>query len=165
MGTSSRSESGVPTDADARFADLFAVERDGMVRLASLLVDSVAIAEEVVQEAFISVREKWEGVDRPGAYLRTSVVNGCSAVLRRRAIEDRFQTVRSAQPEIVDLPIHLFELRAALDCLTGRQRFVIVLRYFADASDHEIAQLMEVRSATVRSLRRRAFSILRKELS
>ncbi len=164
MGTFSRSESGPVPDADADLAELFASERTGMVRMATLLVDSPAIAEEIVQESFIAVRERWDEIDRPGAYLRTTVVNGCSAVLRRRSVEERFQ--RGLQePPFEQLPTRLVELREALGCLSERQRVVVVLRYFVDVSDHDIAQLMQVRPSTVRSLRRRALSVLRKELS
>ncbi len=164
MGTFSRSEPGQAPDADARFAELFATERQGMVRMATLLVDSVALAEEIVQESFVAVRERWDGIDRPGAYLRTTVVNGCSAALRRRSVEERFQRGQP-EPTFDQIPTRLVELREALNCLSERQRVVVVLRYFVDVSDHDIAELMEVRPSTVRSLSRRALSVLRKELS
>jgi len=164
MGAFSRSESGPVPDADADLAELFASERAGMVRMATLLVDSAAMAEEIVQESFIVVRERWHEIDRPGAYLRTTVVNGCSAVLRRRSVEERFQR-KLQEPPFEQLPTSLVELREALGCLSERQRVVVILRYFVDVSDHDIAQLMEVRPSTVRSLRRRALSVLRKELS
>jgi len=164
MGTYSRSDSSLPPDADAGVAELFAVERDGMVRLATLLVDSVAVAEDVVQDAFVAVRARWDVIDEPGAYLRTTVVNGCSAVLRRRAVEDRFRR-DIPEPATEVLPTRLIELRDALGCLSERQRVVVVLGYFVDISDDEIAQVLEARPSTVRSLRRRALRILRKELS
>lgn len=164
MGTFPRSESGPVPDADARLAELFVVERDGMVRMATLLVDSAEMAEEIVQESFIAVREHWDGIERPGAYLRTTVVNGCSAALRHRSVEERFQRGR-LEPTFEVLPTRLVELREALGRLSERQRAVIVLRYFVDVPDHDIAELMDVRPSTVRSLRRRALSVLRKELS
>ena len=60
-----------------------------MLRMATLMVGSAAMAEEVVQDAFASIGERWNDLERPGGYLRTSVVNGCAQVLRRRATEDR----------------------------------------------------------------------------
>jgi DNA-directed RNA polymerase specialized sigma24 family protein len=68
---------------------LFAHERAPMVRLATLLVGSAQLAEDVAQDAFAEVGSRWSGLERPGAYLRTAVVNGCRAVLRRRSVEDR----------------------------------------------------------------------------
>ena len=134
-----------------------------MLRLAVLLVDSAQIAEEVVQDAFEAVGERWGTLERPGGYLRTCVVNGCRAVLRRRELERRV-TVVGAEPTAV-LPDHLVELRDALDRLGERQRIVIVLRYFVDLPDDEIATVLACRPATVRSLAHRALAVLREELS
>ena len=154
-----------PGDLAADGADLeslFLVERVPMVRLATLMVGSRAIAEEVVQDAFAAVSERWNGLDRPGAYLRTSVVNGCAQTLRRRSVEDRHRPARlEASAEI---PERLIELRSALDRLTDRQRIVVVLRYFADVPDDEIAQTLSVKPSTVRSLAHRALAVLRREM-
>ena len=138
------------------------VERMPMVRLAALLVGSRAIAEEVVQDAFASVAERWDGLDRPGGYLRTAVVNGCAQVLRRRSVEDRHRPVTLEIPD--EIPERLIDLRSALDRLSNRQRIVVVLRYYADVPDDEIARTLDVRPSTVRSLAHRALSALRKEL-
>ena len=131
------------------------------VRLATLLVGSPAIAEAVVQEAFASVRERWADLERPDAHLRTSVVNGCTGILRRRTIEQRY---RAARIEVADseLPEQLIDLRGALDRLTDRQRLVVVLRHFADLPDEEIAEALDSRPATVRSLAYRALAALRR---
>ncbi len=133
-----------------------------MVRLAALLVGSRAIAEEVVQDAFASVSERWGGLDRPGGYLRTAVVNGCAQVLRRRSVEDRHRPVTLEIPD--EMPEQLIDLRSALDRLSNRQRIVVVLRYFVDVPDDEIARTLDVRPSTVRSLANRALAVLRKEL-
>ena len=151
------------SNADGGFDGLFEAKRMPMVRLATLLVGSPAIAEEVVQDAFASVSERWARIDRPDAYLRSSVVNGCAGILRRRTIEQRY---RAARIEVADseIPEQLMDLRNALDRLTDRQRLVVVLRYFADLPDAEIAGALEVRPATVRSLAHRAVAALRKEM-
>src|SRR5688572_33346840 len=64
------------------FEDLFRRESLAMVRLAFLMVGSLPLAEEIVQDAFARVLERWDGIDQPVAYLRTSVVNGCKAAHR-----------------------------------------------------------------------------------
>lgn len=149
--------------ADADLARLFSRERRPMVRMATLLLGSGAVAEEVVQDAFLEVGQRWSSLDRPGAYLRRCVVNGCSQILRRRSVEQRY--VRLARvSDSVELPVRLVEVRDALDRLTERQRAVVVLRYFVDIPDEEIAEVLEVRPATVRSLAHRALAVLRKEL-
>lgn len=154
-----------PGDLAANRADLeslFLVERVPMVRLATLMVGSRAIAEEVVQDAFASVSERWNGLDRPGAYLRTVVVNGCAQTLRRRSVETRHRPVRLENSD--EIPIRLIELRSALDRLNDRQRMVVVLRYFVDMPDDEIARALDVKPSTVRSLAHRALAVLRREL-
>ncbi|MCE2511221.1 MAG: sigma-70 family RNA polymerase sigma factor [Acidimicrobiia bacterium] len=146
----------------ADLESLFVAERVPMVRLASLMVGSRAIAEEVVQDAFAAVSERWDGIDRPGAYLRRVVVNGCAQELRRRSVEDRHSPVRLAIPD--EIPERLIELRSALDRLSDRQRIVVVLRYFVDMPDDEIARTLDVKPSTVRSLAHRALAALRREL-
>jgi RNA polymerase sigma factor (sigma-70 family) len=145
------------------FGDLFAAEHEGMVRLAVLLLDSRAQAEEVVQDAFAAVSTRWADLDRPGAYLRTSVVNGCRMVLRRRDVARRLDPPMAVQP--VDAPLELVELHDAVAALPERQRVVVVLRYLLDLTDLEIADAVGCRPATVRSLAARALRSLRKDLS
>lgn len=152
-----------PEDADT-FSLLYASEYPAMVRVAALLVGSASLAEEVVQEAAIAVRERWESLERPGAYFRTTVVNGCAAALRRREIERRFVGQDVTHPETQVLSEDLLDLQNALSALTERQRTVVVLRYFVDVHDDEIAALMNIQPSTVRSLTRRALASLRKEL-
>ncbi len=134
-----------------------------MVRMAALLVGSSSLAKEIVQESALTVRERWASIDHPGAYLRTTVVNACSATLRRRQLEQR-QQPSLAVAEIEQFPTEVLELRRALDSLNHRQRTVVVLRYFVDIHDDEIAALLGAKPSTVRSLAKRALSTLRKEL-
>ena len=143
-------------------AVLFEREWMPMLRLATLMVGSAEVAEEVVQDAFGSVVERWGSLDNPGEYSRTCVVNGSRMVLRRRVVEQRVATEPSLT--LVEQPMALLELRDALGRLSARQRVVIVLRYFADLSDAEIAEVLGWRPSTVRPLVRRALRVLRKEL-
>ena len=148
-------------------ADITAVfqnERHGLVRMATLMIGSGALAEEIVQDAFVAVEPRWSELERPGAYLRTSVVNGCAQALRRRDAERRALQSRARDEDLV-LPVRLIELRAALDKLGDRQRIVIVMRYFVDIHDDEIAEILGIQPSSVRSITRRALKVLRKELS
>ena len=162
MGEHTSPDPGGLTGSRADLESLFVVERVPMVRLATLMVGSRAIAEEVVQDAFATVSERWDGLDRPGAYLRTVVVNGCAQTLRRRSVENRHRPVRLEDSD--EIPIRIIELRSALDRLNDRQRMVVVLRYFADVPDDEIARALGVKPSTVRSLAHRALAVLRRDL-
>jgi RNA polymerase sigma factor (sigma-70 family) len=155
----------MPGTASQHGNDLTALydrEHAPMLRVACLLVGERAIAEEIVHDAFATVSERWAQLDNPGGYLRTTVVNGCRMAMRRRATERRHAPTDAAT---VAAPTELIELRAALDQLRERERAVIVLRYFVDIPDAEIAQLLGCREATVRSTVHRALKTLRKELS
>ena len=128
------------------FEDLYVAEYGAMVRLAFLLVGAGA-AEEVVQDAFARVYERWATLDRPGAYLRTCVVNGCRQLARRRHLQRRHpQPVPAAAELGAD---HLLE---ALDRLPPSRRAAIVLRYYGDLSEAEIAATLGVRPGTVKSM-------------
>ncbi len=135
-----------------------------MLRLAALLTGSVVDAEDVVQDAFVAVHERWDRLERPGAYLRTTVVNGCRMALRHRKVEERHRDGRDVEIS-AELPAHMVELRDAVSRLNYRQRVVVLLRYFVDVPDEEIAEVLGCRLSTVRSLAHRGRASLRKELT
>jgi RNA polymerase sigma factor (sigma-70 family) len=150
---------------------LYDAEQAGLVRLAVLLTGSRADAEEVVQDAFVAISGRVDELDQPGAYLRTSVVNGCHSLLRRRQTAESKRTAvemhYGERTGLSDVPIppHLGELAGALDALTERQRAVVVLRYLLDIDDGEIAETLGIAQGTVRTVARRALAVLRDELS
>jgi RNA polymerase sigma-70 factor (sigma-E family) len=133
-----------------------------MVRLAFLLVGSEAVAEELVQDAFLRVRGPVEQVERPDAYLRRAVVNACRNHHRHRAVERRGAARLAggdgAEPE-------LEHLADALARLPERQRAVLVLRYYIGCSEAEIADALGCRPGTVKSLSSRGLAALREVLS
>lgn len=134
----------------------------GYAQLAYLLAGSTAVADEIVQDAFLAVRRRWDAVrTSPGGYLRQAVVNGARARLRRERVEDR----HSWDPAPPDAPAELVELRDALARLPLPQRTAIVLRFWADLPDEETAAILQCRVGTVRSHISRGVAALRKELS
>ena len=137
--------------------ELWRREYPPMVRLARALVDSPDRAEEIVQDAFAHTLRRWSSLERPGAYLRTSVVNGARSELRKREVRRRVLPGRSP----ATTPAADEYLADALAGLSPKRRIVLVLRYYADTPDDEIAELLGVRPATVRSLAARGLSDLR----
>lgn len=130
------------------------------VRLAVLLV-GVADAEDVVQEAFTAVFDRFDHLERPAAYLRTTLVNGCRQLHRSARRRDRRQRL-VAEPERLQ-PEHR-ELLDVLSRLSLEQRSVVVLRVWAGWPDDDIAAALGCRPSTVRSHAMRAMARLRKEL-
>lgn len=136
-----------------------------MVRLASLLTGDRAVGEEIAQEAFVRVHDRIEAPDRPGAYLRTTVVNLCRGHGRRRAVADRTPMPVGGVAGGPDLPRELSEVWIALDKLPDRQREALVLRFYLDLPDDRIAEHLGARPGTVRSLIARGLAALEKDLS
>ena len=142
----------------ASFDDLYRDEYGPMVRLARGLVDTQEIAEEIVQDAFARVYERWNRLDNPGGYLRTAVVNGARSELRKREVRRRI----GIRPFIPPQPEDRDYLLDALDQLSPRQKTVLVLKFYADMTEKEIAQAIGVRPGTVKSATSRGLAELRK---
>ncbi|MFF1561436.1 RNA polymerase sigma factor [Streptomyces sp. NPDC058279] len=152
--------------------DLYHAHRLGMVRLAVLLVDDPATAEDVVQDAFTALYrrhgEQIKGVDNALGYLRTAVVNTSRSVLRRRRtarawIPPVTADVPSAEASVVLDEAHR-EVLAALGRLTPRRRQVLVLRYWAELSEAEIAATLGISRGAVKSNASRALDALERIL-
>lgn len=148
------------SDADAAVAALFRTHRLSLVRLARLLVDDLETAEDVVQDAFTALHRRWGSITEPNAalgYLRTSVVNGSRSVLRRRRTArayiwpagDRWSADAADAGVLLDEE-HV-EVLAALRRLPSRQREVLVLRYWAELTEAEIAATLDISVGAVKS--------------
>jgi RNA polymerase sigma-70 factor (sigma-E family) len=143
---------------DVAFRSLYRERYVSMVRLAALLVDRLELAEEIVQDCFAAVYQRWDEIESPAAYLRTTVVNRCRDDLRRRRLERR----PTGLPEpAVDAPN---EMADAVAALPHRQRMAVVLRFYEDMTVDEIAEAMHARPGTVKSWLSRAMTQLRQEI-
>jgi RNA polymerase sigma-70 factor (sigma-E family) len=149
-------------DHDEAFVDLYEKRWPLLVRLATLLVDRVEVAEELVQDAFAATYRDWTRLDEPAAYVRTAVVNRARSELRRRDARRRRPAETLPSEPIQDPPGD--PLRDAITRLPERQRTVVVLRFYEDLPLGEIAALMGIRTGTVKSQLHRALATLRKEI-
>jgi len=147
-------------DADSGVAALFRTQRLSMVRLALLLVDDLSSAEDVVQDAFANLHRRWHALtsdDAAVSYLRTSVVNGARSALRKRqTVRNYLRTVDEPPPGApADAPVLVAdEQRVVLEAirqLPDRQREVIVLRYWGDLAEAEIAATLGISVGSVKS--------------
>jgi len=158
-------------DADHAIAVLYQLHYPSLVRLAALLVPDLATAEDIVQDAFAAVYARWHtlpGTDAALAYLRRSVVHRSRSVVHRsrsapppgpgRADDGPGQA--DSEPE-ASLQLPGSAVVSALRALPVRQREVLVLRYFADLPEAEIALVTGTRKAEVRSRAAQAMSSLR----
>lgn len=156
-----------PARQDVTIDDIYRSHRMSMVRLAILLVDDQASAEDVVQEAFAGLFRNWTGLrDNAAAigYLRTAVVNGSRSMLRRRRTARAYVpphpgTERSAE-SLALLTAEHQAVVTALGDLAPRQREVLVLRYYGGLSEAEIAEATGLSKGTVKSTASRAVAKL-----
>lgn len=146
--------------ADTAFDELYRSERDRLVRLAFLLTGSQAAAEDVVQDVFLRARTRLDQVDTPAAYLHRSVTNACWSWHRRRRREDQY---RPDRPVVVAGTSDV-EMWDALARLAPRRRQVLVLRYYLDYTEAQVAEALGCRLGTVKSATHRALQDLRRVL-
>ncbi|ACU77535.1 RNA polymerase, sigma-24 subunit, ECF subfamily [Catenulispora acidiphila DSM 44928] len=139
-------------------ADLYATHRLPLTRLAVLLLGDMASAEDAVQEVFVKLWSRpdlLQGVAAPSSYLRTAVVNRARSVQRRRKLEREYavQDTRDVEPAETTalLPLEHREVMEAVQALPTRQREVLLLRYWADLTETEIARTLGVSRGTVKS--------------
>ena len=163
----------IPADwnADRAVTELYASHYRSLVRLAMLLVRDIGTAEEVVQDSFVAMHGGWRRLgdsEKALSYLRQSVVNRSRSVLRHRVVVDR-----NAPKPPPDMPsaehgaIALLErsaVIAALRTLPARQREALVLRFYGDMSEAQIADAMQISKGAVKSHTARAMATLRATL-
>jgi len=157
--------------ADFAVTELYSMHYRALVRLAALLVRDTPTAEEVVQDAFVAMHGGWQRLrdaEKALAYLRQAVVNRSRSVLRHRTVVDK--NLQKAPPDMPSAEhgamvlLERHAVVAALRDLPERQREAIVLRYYADLSEAEIAATMGISRGAVKSHTSRGMAALRAAL-
>lgn len=155
-----------------RFEEFAARRLPAVLRFAAVLAGDRAGAEDVVQEVLIRVYQRWDqigGLDRPESYVRKVIVNEFISSHRRlwrlvpagrgSDLDDR------VTPDHSGGQVEREALLAELAKLPARQRAVVVLRYYEELPDGQIAEVLGCAPATVRSLAFRALATLRADVS
>ncbi|WP_329570601.1 RNA polymerase sigma factor [Kitasatospora sp. NBC_01266] len=152
--------------------ELYWARRLDMVRLALFLVDDLHTAEDVVQDAFAALcrthGSSLDGLQDPAAYLHSAVLNASRSVLRKRRTARAFTPPHEGYgPPVEEGLLLAEEHRQVIDAmrqLTRRQREVLVLRYWSELTEAQIAQTLGLARGTVKSTASRALDILAKKL-
>jgi RNA polymerase sigma factor (sigma-70 family) len=169
-------------DAEAALTELYRVYALRLIRLAYVMLGDREAAEDVVQDAFAGLHRRWGHLTdhaKAQQYLRSSVVNGCRTARKRRSrhvleladpdpdvmsAEALLVPVGSAAPRPPEEAVLASErqrmVMRAIRRLPSRQREALVLRFYLDEPDAEIARLMGIRESTVRSTTHRALAAL-----
>jgi RNA polymerase sigma-70 factor (sigma-E family) len=157
--------------ADRAVTELYSLHYHRLVRLAALLVRDVPTTEDVVQDSFVAMHDGWQRLrdaESALAYLRQAVVNRSRSVLRHRAVVEKYPEKPSPDMPSAEhgalVQLERSAVIATLRKLPGRQREAIVLRYYADLSEAEIAAAMGISCGAVKSHTARAMAALRADL-
>jgi RNA polymerase sigma-70 factor (sigma-E family) len=164
-----------PTEAPSLFPSsdrtdlraLYVAQRWSLVRLASLLLHDPVDAEEVVQDAFIQAHLAWDRLRDPAKalpYLRSAVLNGARSRLRHRKVVQRFERgpapLGPSPEEAVEANDDRRRVMAALRSLPDRQRECLVLRYYLELSEAEIAATLGISAGSVKTHAHRGLAAL-----
>lgn len=155
-----------------QLAGLYVVHYKGLVRLAALLLDEPAACEDVVQEAYVRLAasrrlERMRDPDASLAYLRTTVMNLARSALRRRMVASKYAPLVHRADRVDDGAVGTVDradIVIALRTLPRRMREAVALRYYADLTEAQTAELMGVSVGAVKSYTSRGLERLAAEL-
>jgi RNA polymerase sigma-70 factor (sigma-E family) len=153
------------TDED--FRGFFAQHYERLCRLGFLLTGDPAQAEDLAQDALVRTWRRWwlRKPDNPEAYARKVLVNRHRSLLRRALVEARYRyRDRPNQGYSDEHREDAIVLWAATRRLPPRQQAVLVLRYYEDLSEAEIARVLGIPAGTVKTSARRGLARLRRSL-
>src|SRR3954469_18532909 len=166
-------------DADEALVALYTAHYRSLVRTAALLLRDTPAAEDVVQDAFVAMHSSWRKLrdpDKALAYLRQAVVNRARSRLRHLKVVERKTPAAPAEsaqvhggyvPSAEHGAMRALErdhVLAAMRSLPNRQREVLVLRYYADMSEAQIADAMGISQGAVKSHASRGIAALRQTM-
>jgi RNA polymerase sigma-70 factor (ECF subfamily) len=155
-------------EEDVGFEAVYEAERRALLRLAFALTGQLGAAEDLTQEAFLRLHQRWDRVsryDRPGAWVRRVLVNLATSRARRLTVETRtLARLGRERSPAVRLDGEGTEFWAAVRTLPRRQAQAIALYYLDDRTTADIAAILGCAEATVRIHLHRGREALRERL-
>jgi RNA polymerase sigma-70 factor (sigma-E family) len=153
------------TKRDTEFRDFFRAEGENLRRFALYLTGDREEAADLAQEALVRTYRHWRRISNrdPGPYARRIVVNLVRSAHRRRLLERKHEE-RHPSPPLMTGPASIEEwmrVKDALNTLSPVRRAVVVLRFYEDLTEPQIAQMLDRPLGTVKSDLHRALAKLR----
>lgn len=138
------------TGSTLSFASFYAAEAKRLVATFVVIAGTRHVAEDVVAEAFVRAYERWPRVSRmesPSGWIYRVAMNLLRRRRRREALEQRLlRRVPPADPQVIEIDPDLW---AAVEALPPRARAAVGLRYVADLTEREVAEVLEIAPGTV----------------
>jgi RNA polymerase sigma-70 factor (sigma-E family) len=174
-GTGSAGQDSAPAEpahgmaeADLAIRAMYDTEYRSLVRMSAVLLGDVASAEEIVQDSFIAVHAAWRGlrdIDKGVHYLRRTVMNRSRSLLRHRVVVDKHMPASEpdmpSAEQVAIAALQRAAVVAALRTLPARQREALVLRFYLDLSEEQVAAAMQISQGAVKSHTARGKAALR----
>ena len=174
-GTGSAGQDSAPAEpahgmaeADLAITAMYDTEYRSLVRMSAVLLGDVASAEEIVQDSFIAVHAAWRGlrdIDKGVHYLRRTVMNRSRSLLRHRVVVDKHMPASEpdmpSAEQVAIAALQRAAVVAALRTLPARQREALVLRFYLDLSEEQVAAAMQISQGAVKSHTARGKAALR----
>jgi RNA polymerase sigma-70 factor (sigma-E family) len=155
----------------ARWSELFERHAAEALRLSYLLTGDRDLAQDITQDAFVRLFRRFQDLRRPeafGAYLRRTVINLAHDHWRKVRVQHQILACETKKGVEADRPVSLLEARdeiwRALQSLPHIQRATVVLRFYEDLTEREIADVMACSTAAVKSRLSRAIKALRSQI-
>ena len=153
-----------------RVEELYAAHAQGAVRLAYLLVGDQEIAQDIAQEAFLRAFGRFAEMRKPNSfphYLKATIVNLTRKHFRRRGLERLYLERLRSRPEHSVAPPNVEQREVVTQALLRvpqRQRAALVLHYYEDLPEYQVADILGVSEQAARSLVARGRKTLREQL-
>ena len=151
-------------DREAEFRGFYFAEAGRLKRLALLMTGDPDRAEDLTHDALLRTYKAWNRIknEDPGPYVRQALVNGCRNHIRKRGLERRHRPdpvldTPDASPSVIEA----LRVAAALEILSPVRRAVVLLRFYEDLPEAQIAQMLDRPLNTIKSDLRRALDQLR----
>ncbi len=144
------------------FDDFYAERWAHAFRLATLMTRDAEAGADIAQDVFAKMSRRWATIERPDAYLQRALTNASSNWRRNGRTAARKRHLLAVRDDAEMPPLD--GLGDAVARLPFRQRAVVVLRYYADLSEVDIARALDCKPGTVKSLSARALATLAKEV-
>jgi RNA polymerase sigma-70 factor (sigma-E family) len=157
---------------DEQLSSLYLLHYRSLVRLAALLLDETSAAEDVVQEAFVKIAAgrrlgRLRDPDAALGYIRTTVLNLARSSLRRRLVAARYAPLVHRRDRVEDDTVASVDravVVTAMRTLPQRQREAVALRYYADLTEAQTADVMGVSTGAVKAYTSRGLDRLAQQL-
>ncbi len=145
--------------SEVPFSVFYEKQYEKMLRLAYLMLGKVELSEDVAQESFLKMHKRWHLIENPDAYIKRVVINACNSHFRK-SFREKTALNRMKSIDLESEPTSL-DFMHSLNKLNKKQKAAVILKYYFDLSEKEVATVLKLKQGTASSLIHRGVESLR----